>query len=116
MPHKTFFGNDPSFGKRKTFNGEYSPGTRVSPLSPTANQSEYTADPSYMKGLANDPHQGTSSLIPKADFYSNPNPHEHVRGFPSKNKEVMEQNKEKMIIYGLIGLLFVVFFLRVREN
>lgn len=118
MPHGKFFGNDPAFGIRKQYHGKTEVGSRNQPLpsAPTATQSEYTADPHYIKGIMKDPYQGTRDLLPKPDFYSNPNPNEHVRGWPTRTMEKGRQGQETLLLYGLAILVGGIILLKLFER
>lgn len=103
--NKKFFGNDPAFGKTKSFSGQTDPRAQ-----PTRMDSQYTANPRSFRTTADDPYQGTNPLVPSADYYSNPNPAEHVHSFPSNLKEISEMKTEEYALMGLflsIGLLAI---------
>lgn len=117
MPHRKFFANDPNFGKQKRFDGTAytGKGTR-SPVSPTATESQYTAGPNYAQGLSKDPYQGAKSLVPEADFYSNPNPDEHVTKWPTKKIEERQDNQITVIIWVAGIVLFGVILLKLSSE
>lgn len=111
MPHKSFYGNDPSFGKHKSFGGTVDPKNSAG-HPPTQLRSQHTLSPSeVLKGTSSDPYQGTHHMVPTPDYYSNPNVDEHVRGFPSKHKEQKEDRIEEVALWVALGCLFTFFIL-----
>lgn len=106
--NRKFFGNDPTFGKRKTFDAQDL--ERKNAPHTAALESQYTMKPT--RTVTGDVYQGTSSLVTQADFYSNPNKEEHVKSFPSKKKEVYENKLEGVLLMIIIGSLTIASILK----
>lgn len=107
MGHK-FFANDPSFGRQKTFSGKDDPVKKGIKL-----DSHHTMEPKRYRSAEDDPYKGTSPLVPQADYYSNPNPDEHVHSFPSKLREMAERGTEEYALWAIGIGLFGLAILRV---
>lgn len=69
---------------------------------PKPTMSEHTMPPNFMEGIRDSKHGGADVLLPKPDYYSNPNPNEHVTGWPTKNKSEVQHTMKKYMLY--IGL------------
>lgn len=100
---RKFFANDPSFGKKSSFPGNINPLEKGPKL-----ESQYTATPRSFRTTDDSPYQGTSPLLPAADYYSNPRMDEHVHSFPSKIKELKELRYEEYALWTIaVGILLL---------
>ena len=74
---------------------------------------EFTKDAEgYTKGMNEDPYQGARGMRVMPDWFSNPNPQEHVEGWPLQKMENRQDSNEKFMIVGLFVALILIAFLK----